>query len=567
MTTLIANLGTSDLAVKLEGFDYYVPIGFNRKEPNISREGLTNDEKDFWENREVVAQLLCEKLNVKYESEQYNPFSFVELTQALWRDYQVNPKTWQHRLCLGRIGGVLQAAKEKNVKDVYLFVTKQEPTQPGDTYYLFEILKNWIERQDWQLNLHPVLLDPTKKANDLDLMIDEYYKFFRTLNPKEDILVSILGGTPQMQTALKVQTISSGIQHLLLEPQLSVKTILAGEYSSCKVTSYWQYRRSQEYRTVELLLSRYDFDGAREVLKNWRKTLQSLKTSGVENQDQISTNEKTIHLAIAANDMAIAYFNLDESKAQNTGQKSLQKSSDSKHVKHLTDNYDKLLNLYTTCRIFWKFNQIANFLPRLGSFCEEMLHQIFIQLDGEQYFDRDNYPHDWYLDSRKVDQELFELFTSRENQTNQYFYRCNFNQNPNYRLPGRFSKRNFAEALVIYRRKDLTIWQELINGLEKLDYWVDKRNEIIHSGKGVSKQTMAEILVGDRQAQQPNALAACDANDVIISEITKISRNTFALFGKSSSSLLNFVGNKAPYYIYDEIAEWIRHQLNTQGLE
>ena len=560
MTILIANLGTSDLAIKLEGFDYYVPVGFNRKEPNISEEGLTDEEKDFWQNRAVVAQLLCEKLAIAYQTTEYNPFSFVELTQAIWQDYQVNPESWDNCFRLGRIGGVLKVAQEKKVQDVYVFVTKQEPPQPGDTYYLFEILQAWIKRQNWQINLHSVLLDPTKKANELDLIIDEYYKFFLTVKPQEDILVSILGGTPQMQTALRVQTISSGIQHLLLEPQLSVKTILAGEYSSCKVTSYWQYRRSQEYRTVELLLSRYDFDGVSEVLKNWQKTLQYLRESGVENQAQISANEKVIRGAIAASSLAIAYLNLDDGNAKNIAQKF-------DELKKFTKNYDKLLNLYTTCRMFWDLNQVANFLPRLGSFSEETLHQIFIQLDGEKYFDRAYNPNDWVLDTHTIEPESRELFVEREQETNKHFDGGKFSQSGKYRLPGRFSKRNFAESLIIYRQKSFPIWQEIVNSLEKLDYWVDKRNEIIHSGQGVSKQTMAEVLKSDRDRYQKNALAACDANDTIISEITKVSQNTFALFDKSSSSLLKFLGNQVSYYIYDEIAQSIREQLNTQGLQ
>ncbi|MBW4598420.1 MAG: hypothetical protein KME29_02100 [Calothrix sp. FI2-JRJ7] len=33
MTILIANIGTSDLLIKID--DYYVPVGFDRSEPNI----------------------------------------------------------------------------------------------------------------------------------------------------------------------------------------------------------------------------------------------------------------------------------------------------------------------------------------------------------------------------------------------------------------------------------------------------------------------------------------------------------------------------------------------------
>jgi len=47
MAILIANIGTSDLAVKIE--EYFIPVGFDRSEPNINIDdpALTDDQKDI----------------------------------------------------------------------------------------------------------------------------------------------------------------------------------------------------------------------------------------------------------------------------------------------------------------------------------------------------------------------------------------------------------------------------------------------------------------------------------------------------------------------------------------
>jgi len=570
MTILIANIGTSDLAVKLTDFDYYVPIKFDRNEPGVVLEGLEDEEIYLWENRErFVAELLCrDEFGIPFKEKKRGEdtvfeFSFRELTEKLLHAYRNNPETWEPRLCPGRIAGVLQSAMETyDVKDARIFVTDQQPPQPGDSVFLFEILKLWVERQGWDLILHSQVLDPAKPANDLDQMLEEYYKFFRQIPMQDDILVSIKGGTPQMQTAIKVQTISTGLQHLFLDPQLSVKAILAGDFSACQPSSYWQYRRSQKYQIVELLLQRWDFDGARQVLKDWKKTLDDLRDRGLPEQPQLSANQKIIDRAIGALDMAVCYLNFDEAGAKTAFEK-LRKP---KELKQIVNGYDKLLNLYTTCRIFWNLEQIANFLPRLGSFCEETLHQIFLQLNGERYFDRRNHPHDWWLKKSQVEGELFALFSDRERKTNAKFERHNFHQEPTYRFPGRLSKRNFAEALILYQKGNCSSSQTLLDSLTKLDYWVDKRNQIIHSANGVSKKTMQEVLAGDRKLKDQKALDACEPA-AIVAEMTEMSRETYTLFGKSSSGLLKFVGQDTPHYIYDEIAGWVVEQLMNAGLQ
>ncbi|MGL4502461.1 MAG: hypothetical protein ACRCU2_25580, partial [Planktothrix sp.] len=215
MNILVANIGTSDLAVKPKGMDYYFPLGFNRQEPNLIVSGLTPDELNLWENRDFhIANEICAEFNVPCQGDPPK-FSFRDLTEKIYAHYQQHPN-FIDRLCPGRIGGVFQEAKDKHgVKDVYLFVTNQKSKHSGDSLFLFDILKLWVEQKNWGLTLHPLLIPEHLHIIDEDLMVAEYYKFFRKLPPCDQLLVSIKGGTNQMQTALKLQTISAAVpQHL-----------------------------------------------------------------------------------------------------------------------------------------------------------------------------------------------------------------------------------------------------------------------------------------------------------------------------------------------------------------
>lgn len=48
MKILLANIGTSDLAVEIDG--YWFPVGFDRSEPGIDDNGLTDEQKKFGKN-------------------------------------------------------------------------------------------------------------------------------------------------------------------------------------------------------------------------------------------------------------------------------------------------------------------------------------------------------------------------------------------------------------------------------------------------------------------------------------------------------------------------------------
>ncbi len=592
MTILIANIGKSDLAVKPQGINYYLPIGFDRDEPNEDRSGLTPEEQEVWDKREEYIASICTELGVVSQKVQRGrnivyDFNFLELTGKILEAYPAKLTGGEDRLCPGRIGGVLLEAKKKyDVKDVYIFVTKQDPPQPGDSFHLFEILKLWVEQKKWELNLHPIYLDAKKPANNQDLMLDEYYKFFRTLPADAEILVSIKGGTPQMITALKVQTFAASVrQHLFLDPILVIKTLLSGEYSSCKPASYWQYRRSQKYQTVQLLLNRWDFDGASQVLLDWQYTVDHLISSGVVEGD-ISNHKQAISSANTALKMAVGYLNLDKTYAES-------QASSLKNLADLTTHYNHLLNLYTQCCLFEKIDRMADFLTRMGSFYEETLHELIRHL-GIKYFDRQKYPDDWLLmtgfllrDNNNLAQTFYQLesqlyysnlidrITKGNCLTNGVWVRSA----GGFKLPGRLTKRNFVEALLQLDNCNQELGQTTLTAMRTLDYWFAKRNQLIHGAKGVSKLRMQEALDHDKQLVEAGemdnndikntVLRACDANQ-ILTQMVNITRGTLTLMGTTppasatGSNPADYLHpDKEPHYLYSDIRKWAIDTLNS----
>jgi hypothetical protein len=583
MQILVANIGTSDLAVKPLGIDYYLPIGFDRNEPNEDRQGLTTDELELWNNRDQYIELLCNELGEEVKKiaqgdKQFFQVSFRGLTKKILRAYRADLDVWDSRLCPGRIGGVLQEAREKHgVTDAYFFVTNHKPEQKGDSIFLYEILTLWLKRKNWKLTPHPIFLDPDKPANDQDKMLEEYNKFLCTLPSNSEVYVSIKGGTPQMITALKIQTFSISFkQHLFLEPRLNIKKLLAGEFSDCQVSSYWQSRRQQKYQVIDLLLKRWDFDGASQVLEDWRGTIQYLIDKKVT-EDNISEYQKVIDSVNSALKVAIGSLNLDKTHAEAQREHLAPKLTD------LIDHYDHLLNLYTQCCIFWQLDRIADFLTRMGSFYEETLHELIRGLGGEQYFDRVNYPDDWYLDTGKLlsDRVLLVNFYNLEKKINAKFRSWNYvyPMDDLYKLLGRASKANFVGALVqTYKAKDLNVCEQLIKAMKQLDYWAEKRNILIHSARGVSRQRMLEVRVDDNRLVQlremkNQKIERSVGNSCLPEEIryqmATIAQCTLELMGISQLSSItaekrNYLQDpdKEPYYLYSEIRDWVIDRLN-----
>ncbi|NJM23038.1 MAG: hypothetical protein HC907_32345 [Richelia sp. SM1_7_0] len=554
MAILITNLGTSDLAVKIDG--YYFPIRFNRNEPNIILPPEASNEAALWNQREsYIEEFLCEELKLDKTA------SFRDLTKKILEEYEQNPEHWHRRLHPVRIGGVITTAQDKyQVQEVYCFVTNQSPEEEQgyktDSIHLFQILQKWFAKEIPTLKLKPIMID--FKAIDQDALFNYYYEFFNEVSQGQDkILINIKGGTGQMQNALQIQAMASMVEFQAnLEPELNIAKLLHGEPSPCKINAYWQYIRSQKYLAVKQLLQRWDFDGSIQLLESWQSYLETLIKENIANKSAIAENDFKIKQIIQALNIAVDCFNLDNIKAS----RDLKKPENNPLRKETSlfqlvadDNYDRLLNLYTQCRIYWELNQIANFLARLASFGEETLHYLVQELAGLQYFDKERHPDNWDLDQNRVEPELWSLFENEEGT------KCN-DKNP-YRLPGRFSKRNFVNSLIRYRSNshEKTAWQKITESLDKLDYWIEKRNQIVHSAKGVSQESMQKSLNSDKNNNNSkSATKACSPQE-IIKEITHISKQTSQIVKKPQSQFIGI--NNTPLYIYSDIRDWVVSNL------
>jgi len=113
------------------------------------------------------------------------------------------------------------------------------------------------------------------------------------------------------------------------------------------------------------------------------------------------------------------------------------------------------------------------------------------------------------------------------------------------------------------RGKDSKIWEGIKESLMILDYWVQKRNKMIHLAKGVSQQTMSEMLKSDRlsadkQVRQ-EAMKACNPEE-ILQVMSEICSGTFELLGLGKPSFVGY-GSTTPYYIYSDIIVWVLDRL------
>lgn len=519
MTILIANIGTSDLAVKIDGFDYYLPI-FERREPNEDISELTTDELEVWHNKNSYTELLCDELNVcvsKSLRTKEPEFSFIEFSDKLLQTYLSKPDTWHSRIRPGRIGGVIIDAKNKfTLEKIHLFVTNQKPQHKLDTIYLFKILKHWFKREyGFQLIAEEIPIKITAKESD-DLLY-YYYKFFhKNISSDDTVIVSIKGGTPQMHTALKMQAIASSVSCLMfIDPQFSITKTLTGEVSDCKLTSYWQYMRTQKYQTVKLLLENgWDFNGAIDILEDWKAVLKFFLSHKVIGSQDIASSNEAISRVIKTLAVGINCFNLDIQSAK----KVLQDNSQSRlshKMTHEVMKYDSLLNLYTQCRIYYQLEQIANFLSRMSSFYEGVLARIARNIDCYKNFEYTN----------------------------------------------RFDKREFVDKKVRMRniRRELEAWEEVQTLLKSLDYWCTQRNRLIHSAEGVSKKRMQELFT-----QQHNYNSDLCHPDEILANMAKILSSHLEIV--TNEYCYKFVGENKQYYIYSEVKDWVIDKLMTDGL-
>lgn len=538
---LIANIGTSDLAVKID--DYYIPVGFDRTEPNLDESGLTEDEKTVWEKQlrqSYIISELCPELGVTVTENKngQQSFSFRELTQKLLVAYE-NDKTgtWHDRIRPGRIWGVLQTATQNpqfQVKQAYIFVTNQpefildpksgkqkfnQQGYPSDSIHLFSILKKWFQQEMPDLELIRQVIPENIPAVDRDGLLSYYYQFFfQYISSGQTILISIKGGTNQMQLALTMQAIASSVTNqLFIDPQLSIKNILNGKASECHFTSYWRYMRSQKYQDVKIILeSRWDFRGAISILDNWLATLKFLKP--YIDDPELSASNELLSRIVKTLEVGDYCLNLDIQTAKHfLGDNPQLASKLSKILVKQVSNYDSLLNLYSQCCIYYNLDQIANFLSRMSSFYEGVLEETAKNLD------------------------IFRDFPNRTN---------------------RFEKRSFIGGKVRSRNEisEMEAWEEILLLLKSFDYWCDRRNELIHHGTGMSKKRMKSLYL-NVQVNNPDTCPP----DRIIEQMAKILTNNLGLV--KPEYLHKFVGDTTPHYIYSEVKDWAIAKLLHEGLK
>ena len=538
MAILIANIGTSDIAVKIEEIERYIPVGFDRNEPNIDYSDLTEKDKSTWE-QELDKSFIREYLSLELGIDRY---SFRELTKRILEEYNKDQEKWHHRISLDRFKGVIDRAKSSfKIEKVYLFVTNQleyipDPKTgkpkfnkgyPTDTIHLYEIFQKWFKHEMPNLTLEKKEIPQNILPIQQDKLFGYYYQFFRE-NTKSNsiILVSIKGGTPQMQSALRLQAIaSSAKKQLFVEPILSVKRILYGEPSECNFTSYWQYMRSQKYEDVKTILENsWDFYGAIQLLEQWKDALNFFN-SNIKDV-KISDLEKLIDQVINALKIANYCFNLD----WETAKKDILDNNSTKIslniINQVKDNYNSLLNLYTQCRIYEKLNQMSNLLVGVTSFYEIVLEKIADKLGKNN----DEYPE------KKARHKKLEFVKNEiKKHPNKYKY-----------------------------------WTAVENNLKSLNYWCDKRNKFIHNGKGISKESM-EKLYSQRNSyyyreyyEREDAQNAC-GHDKILDVMTDIIKSDLEFISLEQKS--KFVGQDKPYYIYSEVRDWVIKKLMDKGLQ
>lgn len=633
MTILVANIGTSDLSIKLDQplkhldlrladgdsltptelkQDYFLPIGFDRNEPNVDNTDLTPAESLLWSQRNNVIY--------RHLYPSWKVHTFREFTESLLKKYQNNPDEWHPRIQPGRIWGVVQEAIARSVKDVYIFVTDQPEYVDGqknkgydsDTVHLFKLLKQWFGREfNHQLTFHCLKIPQEITPVNQDGLFGEYYNFFKQCNPNETILLSVKGGTPQMQTALRVQAISSEVTNqIYLEPQLSVKKILAGEASECDTVSYWRYQQVQKYQAVKQLLNRWDFDGARAILSGWLETLVRFEAEDIAG---VGESADRIKDATRALEGGVGYFNLDNDYAQG-------KIAQLASLNVLSDNYphrpeeenkqfSKLLNLYTQCCLLWQTDRLAEFLTRMGSFYEETLHELIYAFNGDQYFDRPREQGDWFLQTaslldhnQKLAQRFYELERASQNWLASNLERNRLIDNgqwvtpiqkwnkktrshdDRFKLPGRPTKLNFVYALIQVEGKteDKSDLQSMVEAMKSLDYWCVKRNKLIHGARGISKERMLEVLEDDRQPQQgwtdrdiENSVEMASVPDesdnegmTILAAMKAIAKSTQILMKVELPPSVfyspdgYFESFSEPHYLYSDIREWVKRMLD-----
>lgn len=581
---LISNLGTSDLStqVTVDNETYYLPIDYLTNEANLSQktEQLNPQRQAIWKNQRTHLP----------NSQVYQDLGFDnqlptsrDLTERLLQKYQEEPDKWHQLIRPTRIGGVIDKAIKMGAKKAYIFVTNQEIKHEKDTIFLFKILQQWCQQEypEFILEYQAITFDLNPQNPELeDSLFQYYYNKLNNICQQEgvdkSVLISVKGGTQQMKTALQIQAISSPFKKILfLDQQLDLNRLLEGKTSECELTTYWLYQRNQKYQTVQLLLEkRWDFDGAKVILEEWKSILkffqENLKTQNQEATPQLDQEiDKLESVSIKLN-YAVDKLNFAAIRPENR--------PDDLCLEN--DIIDKMLNLYTQCRIYWNLNEISNFLPRLGSFYEESLQVIIRHFIQPEWFINKNKNEKWVLIKNKLPKDIvinYEKIQREDFGEREKIYWNHKGVNNNHYLANRYFKRSFVKALIETRNQDLeqNCLDNILISMKRLDFWVDRRNKLVHGSQGLSIETMEQELETYRKiynqnpASQENPFGPDPAKTShykdILGQMTMICQETLKLIGQPPHSCVNFPQN-TPYYLYSEIKDWVINTLNKSSV-
>lgn len=414
-----------------------------------------------------------------------------------------------------------------------------------------------------------------KKLNEFDPVLHYYQIFFNKLTQNnehnKEIFVSTKGGTPAMQNALKLQSISFGLKKLIfIDPSLTIQKVLTGQPSECKLTSYWQYSRQQKYQVVKQLLNRWDFDGSLGVLSDFKESLVFLRENKAIELKEIMQTENNIERITKVLDCTRSLFDLDIETARKIIEDN-QFLSDIKfnnalQLKSLIDNYDSVVNLYTQFFIYQELQQIGSCLTILSSFYEAVLDRIIEKCGGYQYLNNND-----RLNLTKLKNHLGEQLYST--------FQSDIQKLQNERINTRPLMRSLIGILLKYRKASKDIdeiddWQNhkwLANNLtikgvnellKEMDFWIFLRNQLIHSANGISINRI-HIAYQERyhlfQSKiQKQVLDEACTYEQIPEIITQILNNRLLKLRRDDK--INFVGTNK-FYIYSLVKDWVIEAL------
>ena len=585
MTILFANLGTSDISVKIDG--YYIPC-VNRDEPNMVSPDPKNVAKvQTWENSPTLISDYFEQnfqiISPKQRSENPNKrpkikINFREITKALAGNYD----QLANIIRIDRILGVIKKSAEiskafapdQSLK-IYLFLTDQSPVDLLDTLYAYSIVEKYLNNlpqdylvSDWELNKIIIPQDIPVAQQDEDKILNFYLEKVSEFYQKQElVLFSIRGGTPFMQTGLRLTAFAMGLrQQVFIEPQLNAERVLMGEPSECRLISYWRSQKQRELQTIKKLLERWDFDGVRVILGDWRKNLKSLQTIDLPDSDKLSESLGIVDAMERETQMALDCWQLDfgDARSKAAGLANEEKRDQyleligEPSVSQLTPNQLLLFNLYAQSKISFECNEIVRFIYGFSTFHEVSQLESIVKLSPADSLQEGDWGYNlvfehWSRSQKEnMKKELRKKLEKRldisekEAEAEVKKFHCFIP------LKNRIIRSCVIGALTNALTNPENKKFSTIEFFNNLDFWYDKRNKLVHAGDGISQERIITLHLERDQEKYKEA----SRYDSIIVKMQKI---LIRLYGESLFKSKNLDG----YFIYDQVRDSIN---NLMGL-